>query len=381
MRPATVEFLKQRFTEYYRKTSVPPPAALEQREWGFIFFDPGSPDIRMRRHIGFGSGGELSEYIRTLVPAHIYYSSAYYEAPSAATMPEKRWSGADLIFDLDADHIVRGPYHLMLERVREETEKLLHMLTDELGFSERGISVVFSGGRGYHLHVTDIAVRTWGGQERREIVDYVCGIGLDTRCMVPRRSGPVRGWRLRYQTTLLEYLRWMLQLPNGEGIQHCMNEAGMREKEAKRFFKYAEDLLNSPSPRRMAAFMANPLLQRLIAAEQGEFSTRIRRTAALADEPVTTDIKRLIRLPASLHGGSGMRVTPLAVRDLPQFDPLVDAVIFGERDVRVEASATLSMRLLGNTYAVEKGENTVPEALAVFLCCRGLAEIAGSKGS
>ncbi|MDI6718396.1 MAG: DNA primase catalytic subunit PriS [Methanomicrobiales archaeon] len=381
MRPATAEFLKQRFTEYYRRVSITPPAALEQREWGFVFFDPGSTDIRMRRHIGFGSAGELSEYVRTLVPAHIYYSSAYYEAPSAATMPEKRWSGADLIFDLDADHIMRGPYHMMLERVREEAEKLLRMLIDELGFSERSISVVFSGGRGYHIHVNDIAVRTWGSQERREIVDYVCGIGLDSRCMAPHRSRPARGWRLRYQTTLLEYLRWILQLPEGEAHQHCMNVAGMRDKEAKRLCKYAGDLLSSASPRRMAAFMANPLLQRLIAAEQGEFSARLRKTAALADEPVTTDVKRLIRLPTSLHGGSGMRVTPLSVRDLPQFDPLVDAVIFGERDVRVEASATLSMRLLGNTYAVEKGENTVPEALAVFLCCRGLAEIAGSKGA
>ncbi|RPJ51222.1 MAG: hypothetical protein EHJ95_05745, partial [Methanobacteriota archaeon] len=55
MRPATLEFLKQRFAEYYRKGVFALPPALEEREWGFIFFDPAFPEIRMRRHIGFGS--------------------------------------------------------------------------------------------------------------------------------------------------------------------------------------------------------------------------------------------------------------------------------------------------------------------------------------
>ena len=49
-------------------------------------------------------------------------------------MAEKGWcGGADLIFDLDADHIVHGPYDLMLARVKEETEKLIAMLTVEFG--------------------------------------------------------------------------------------------------------------------------------------------------------------------------------------------------------------------------------------------------------
>ena len=76
---------------------------------------------------------ELIDYIKNLIPSHIYYSSAYYEKPDAATMGEKGWCGADLIFDLDADHIMRAPYDQMLARVKVETEKLLAMLTEELG--------------------------------------------------------------------------------------------------------------------------------------------------------------------------------------------------------------------------------------------------------
>ena len=77
-------------------------------------------------------------------------------------MDSKHWAGADLIFDLDADHIIRGAYDVMLTRVREETIKLLAMLTNRLGFSEKQIEVVFSGGRGYHIHVKDLAVRGCG---------------------------------------------------------------------------------------------------------------------------------------------------------------------------------------------------------------------------
>ena len=72
-----------------------------------------------------------------MVPSHIYYSSAYYQTPGAPTMDTKKSTGADLIFDLDADHLVRGPYPVMLSRVREETVKLLAMLTEGPGFRKR----------------------------------------------------------------------------------------------------------------------------------------------------------------------------------------------------------------------------------------------------
>ena len=145
MNPATTAFLQQRFSDYYKKTVIVSPSALEQREWGFVLFNPGSADMRMRRHIGFSSREELTGYIQNLVPQHAYYSTAYYEKPDAGTMAEKGWCGADLIFDLDADHIVRGAYDVMLARVKVETEKLIAMLTVEFGMDPKTIELVFSG--------------------------------------------------------------------------------------------------------------------------------------------------------------------------------------------------------------------------------------------
>jgi DNA primase small subunit len=52
------------------------------------------------------------------------------------------------------------------------------MLTNDFGFSENEIHTYFSGHRGYHIHVENEAVKSLDSMARKEIVDYVCGIGL-----------------------------------------------------------------------------------------------------------------------------------------------------------------------------------------------------------
>jgi DNA primase small subunit len=377
MKPATLEFVRQRFAEYYAKALLIVPSSIEQREWGFVLLSPGYPEIHMRRHIGFPAKDDALSYIRNLIPAHVYYSSAYYERPDAPSMKDKGWCGADLIFDLDADHIMRGPYDAMLARVKEETEKLLTMLTGELGVDRKAIELVFSGGRGYHIHVKDIAFRTWGSAERREMIDYVCAIGIDPSAMLTGKSPAHPGWQVRYRTTLREYLEWLGTLPEKEAVAHLTAVPGIGKASAEKLQKNREaiekEIAGAPAPRLLKKY---PGLEELVSAEEGEFRRRLREKAALADEPVTTDTKRLIRMPTSLHGGSGMRVQPIALRDFPAFDPLIDAVVFGTRNVRVDVTVPRLTPLLGSTYQLAKGITTVPEAVAVFLCCRGMAEIA-----
>ena len=369
MKPATLEFVKQRFAEYYQRQSLTVPSSLEQREWGFIFFDP-TAEVRMRRHMAFADPLELGAYVKNLVPAHVYYSTAYYQTPSAPTMNEKHWAGADLIFDLDADQIVRGPYAVMLARVKEETEKLLAMLIDELGFARNQIRLAFSGGRGYHIHVTEIAVRGWSSQARREIVDYVCGIGLDPAAMLTP-AGVETGWRRRYGEALRAHLAGLAARDPAEAASYLAGLDGIGKRTAAEFLAD----IGSLAAGRPEDLLKDRVVRAIAAAP--DFEERLRDAGARADEPVTTDIKRLIRTPGSLHGGSGMRVVPLDIRDLAEFDPLVDAVVFGDRDVRVDLKANFTTSLLGNTYSLNAGIQNVPEALAIFLCCRGMAEIAG----
>jgi DNA primase small subunit len=376
MNPATTEFLRQRFTDYYKKTVLIAPSSLEQREWGFVLFSPQSTTLRMRRHIGFSGKDELFQFIKNLVPQHVYYSTAYYEKPDAATMAEKGWCGADLIFDLDADHIMRGAYDQMLARVKEETEKLLAMLIGELGMNPKTIELVFSGGRGYHVHVKDIAFRGWASAERRELIDYVCGIGIDPAAMLSLKKPASPGWQVRYRETLVGYLSWLGTLAEEEAMAHLVEIEGIGKDLAAGFLKNRNHVLSSLERSPSGILVKNRVLHAILSQQEGEFKKRLLSRAALADEPVTTDTKRLIRLPTSLHGGSGMRVQPLELRDLHDFEPLVDAVVFSEREVRVNLSHQVKIALLGSTYELQKGINTVPEAVAVFICCRGMAEIA-----
>jgi DNA primase small subunit len=385
MKKATLEFLRQRFFSYYQSDQLWAPPSVGQREWAVVPFDPDYPEIHMHRHIGFPGAQELLAYIRSIAPAHLYYSSAYYAMPHAPTMPDKEWLGADLIFDLDADHIMRGPYEVMLDRVRQETEKLIGMLTEEVGFPSREIEVVFSGGRGYHVHIRDPAVRGWGSEERRELIDYVCGIGLDPGILLSIPSPSPRGWHQRYIAALNEYLLWLEGMDQKQAVAELMRLEGVGKITAEEFLKRIDDLkaalAGKPSSVNLKDFATGKVIRGLTESKEGAFAAILKEKAALADEPVTTDIKRLIRMPTSLHGGSGFRVTPLSIRELSTFDPLVDAIVFGRRLVTIEVFRTLSMTLLGEVYELEKGRCQVPEALAVFLCCRGMAEIGGSHAS
>jgi DNA primase small subunit len=384
MNPATREYIRQKFAAYYSHAPVFVPPSLRQREWGFIFFDETSK-VQMRRHMAFQSREEVASYVRVTVPRHMFFSTAYYEFPSAPTMNDKIWAGADLIFDLDADHIVQNvPYDAMLSRVKDETLKLIDMLTDELGFSKRSMSLVFSGGRGYHIHIRDLEIREWGSSQRRELVDYVCGIGIDPLCMLAGHEGGGNGWPVRYRDSLREELQFIRDKGIKDGVKYLSSLQGVGEGSARSLVEEIDSVIASvddlSSP---VLLMKNNAFRAITGGEYEPLKRRILSKAALTDEPVTTDVKRLIRAPGSLHGGSGFRVTELAsVADLESFDPLVDAVVadFDRNMVSVECLFSLTMPMMGQVYTIEKGVNRVPDAMAVFLCCRGMGEIMALDG-
>ena len=69
-----------------------------------------------------------------------------------------------------------------------------------------------------------------------------------------------------------------------------------------------------------------------------------------------------------------MLVKKLALSGLEKFDPLNDAVIFGERQVKITVSKPFSVQLKGKDLRVEEGIQEVPEYAAIYLICRGVAE-------
>lgn len=141
------------------------PPDIVNREFGFRFAsEPG----KMVRHRSFKSMQKLRAFLIETAPDHVYFSSSKYEDPAAYPMEDKKkgWLGSDLVFDLDYDHLKKPT----LKEARKQSEKLLVILEDQLGFKE--ILYVDSGSRGYHLHVQDDCVQKLDNAERREIADF-----------------------------------------------------------------------------------------------------------------------------------------------------------------------------------------------------------------
>ncbi len=401
MNERTKDFIRTKFEEYYQgaTSSIPSefsiqlPPQFEKREWGFIFFDDAFPDIVMRRHKSFMAKGEAVDYVRIKAPAHAFHSTAYYANPEAPTMKEKKWQGADLIFDLDADHlkIKWTTYGDMLQKVKEETIKLIDFLTDDFGFEDNDLDVVFSGGRGYHIHVRSPNVLGLGSPERREIVDYITATGLELENFLPlevvagdagkngrrkmakslRFRSRGSGWGLRFHKALVGFLDNISHMDEDKGVEEVKKVGEVGGIKARKLIKVIND---RSSMRRLKEGNLDQI---------GNFPTAFwKRLVDMQkielwghpDEPVTVDTKRLIRLPTSLHGGSGFQVMPLTLNELGDFNPLSDAVVFGDELIVVNATKATDVEIKDKRYNIVKGIQKLPEHLAVFLMCRGVAE-------
>jgi DNA primase small subunit len=394
------------FSRHYREEALLMPERFTKREFGFMFFDR---DFVMR-HLSFPTRAALKKYLVEQVPSHVYYSCAYYEKPDAPTMAEKKWLGADLIFDLDADHVEGAkalPYDKMLERVKEEVTHLLdEFLLGDLGFEEEDLRIVFSGGRGYHIHISNPRVLGLSSHERREIVDYVTGTGLDIDWVFPptsfetgrfmdridtaqkrRMPGPADGgWRGRIRKGVDRLFEEL------DGLNEATGLARLRELVSKANIDLGKKTLDGLYDDLFSGKRGSRGIDRVRSEDTFEvFSEKRHADAFLAiaevmvkgnmkgetDEPVTSDIKRLIRLPSSLHGKTGFEVVPLTREKLDSFNPFDDAVpkAFGNQPVRVVCEKPVEVRLKGDLYSLDQGQNDVPEYVAVHLVCRRLAKM------
>ena len=419
---ATTQFLKTQFHRYYDRSKPTLPDRFGRREFGFMFWTAGI----VQRHLGFSKEEELKSFLTSRTPAHAYYSSAYYEKPGAPTMEEKGWLGADLIFDLDADHLPGGKalsYPVMLEAVKLGIIKLWdRFLRLKLGFDEKKMRIVFSGGRGYHIHVFDDRVVSLGSHERREIVDFITAKGLDfklifretpfdktefkgrvrvkTMLKAPARSDP--GWAGIIASGIDDFLGELENMRPEECLELLSSYPEMNEEKATSLYDNLFKVrVKGPNPIRgidrvregnMEALTdknRDALENIIVAMEQLPLDDRVavspeeirkwdeRRQRGETDEPVTSDIKRLIRMPSSLHGKTGLQVIPMSRDALDEFRPLRDAVptAWTDEAVRMNLKNKISLEIRGEAFNLAPGVNDVPQYLAIFLAARGLATV------
>ena len=405
---ASREFVYQKFSEYYKDPSIeiPAPPSPEQREFGYLMFK----ERFMVRHKRFNGINTLRSVLADTVPSDVYHSCAYYENPDF-DMDKKGWLGADLVFDIDADHIPtscnkihdeftctkcgfsgRGlipetcpacegtkfeaktwPCDLCIKSARDEAAKLLDMLVNDFGFSLGELRVFFSGHRGYHVHVEEAAVRSLDAMARKEIVDYVTGLGL---AVLDKEAKEAKGKSAASKRFSLHNFGWNRRLK--VGMQNFLVNA-------------TRDDLKNVGLRNSALFNNKDLIIRRCINEgrwesvngvSGQTWLKLAEyvrdsQSSKIDTVVTTDIHRLIRMNGTLHGKTGLRKVEFPAKDLETFDPFVGAVAFKLGEVKVLVSDAPEFRLGGETLGPYKNKTVeLPSAAAVMLICKGRAKVA-----
>ncbi|MFH1100970.1 MAG: DNA primase catalytic subunit PriS [Methanobacteriota archaeon] len=386
----SVEFLKNRFREYYETSTVELPDRFGRREFAFVLFEGKG----MIRHLGFPRKNELMMFLRDRAPAHAYYSSAYYQKPDASTMQEKQWMGAELIFDLDSDHLPnaeRLSYEESLVQVKKEFRKLVEeFLLGDFGFHEKYIDLYFSGGRGYHCHVRDPAVFDMDSNERRELVDYITGqdfqdsVVFHEQVLGTKRYGSQSfasgktlrmpspdesGWKGRISRGIIDLVE---EIKASDDPIGKLEEYGVKRSEAE---KLVADLSDERMKRIQSGYLDQSKTIRRFFLNRALRKTAVSLSAGETDEPVTCDVKRLIRLPYSLHGKTGLQVCKVTIDGLTDFDPLTDAVVFPGDHVKVQVLHPFSITMKNEDFHLDEGEHTVPTYVAVFLLGRRAAQI------
>jgi DNA primase small subunit len=408
---STRDFIYEKFIDFYNSPSfaVPSPVGFSLREFAFLLFK----ERVMLRHRGFANQQALRAFIRDRVPSDIYHSCAYYEYPEE-DMEKKGWQGADLVFDIDADHIptkcnkihdewtcgnkecrfcgkgitpetcpICGgvkfevktwPCDLCLDSAKEETVKLVDMLENDFGFSEDEVQVFFSGHRGYHIHVEVEAVRDLDAMGRKEIVDYVSGIGL---ALLDREKKEKSKRARAPQGFSLGNYSWDRRLKNG--LRKFLLTAG-KEDLREAGVKISPELLLKNKELILTRCLEE---NRWDSVKGVSEATWVKLAAyvkdlesAKIDTVVTTDVHRLIRANGTLHGKTGLLKVGFPVGRLQRFDPFREAVAFKEGEAEIFVSDAPEFRLGEGTFGPYRNQKvTLPMGAAVLLLCKGRAEV------
>ena len=101
----------------------------------------------------------------------------------------------------------------------------------------------------------------------------------------------------------------------------------------------------------------------------------VREAAIFPDEPVTGDVHRLIRLPGSLHGGSGLRVTTMTSKELEDFDPMTKAIAFGDELVKIRSIVKHPVSMGNIAKLMPETIVEVPEKAAIYFMARKWANL------
>jgi DNA primase small subunit len=384
MRTESISVVKNAFRTYYfhHLRLLEEPELIERREFGYRAFESG-----MVRHLSYGSKGDLVATLLRNVPADLYCSNALYKYPTYS-MQTKEWLGADLIFDIDGkdlqlpcesthsysicsrcDLVSSGkcdlcehcksssldhtslPCDKCIIALKKEVKRLIQLLTSDLGVDEKSISVYFSGNNGYHVVAAEESFRSLTSEARSDIVSYLTGTNFMAENIGIRKS--------KEKATASDF---MIKFPKS-GLMY-----GWRRRVAD---KFGIDQTSSAK--------INHIVRRAGGYEafKAELAKITKTLGVKADPQVTMDVHRIFRMPGSVNSKSGL--TKIRCNNLESCDPLNDACLLAGPEITVKMktqSPKLDFKMKGKSFRIRDSTLKLPLFAAVYLICKGLADVA-----
>lgn len=311
LKPSTPEERRKYYREEWDVKDIPDfiSDSVSKREFGFDHMGRGPND----RYRVFRSMDLLRKFLRYRAPFAAYSSVAFYNKPHR----RDGWIKSELVFDVDAKDIpirecgCEGVCEICLNQAREIVCSLMDTLKGDLGLTD--LHVVYSG-RGYHLRVFDETVMKLDSDVRGQIVQYIIG------SEIPRNEYAKDGvtYKLEHFTIPFGYPKVftdrakyaLLHLQDSTPIEDINRKLLKDVIKNKEFLK--ED--------NWGAFKGK--------IGPNRYQKLIRSIASLnmslVDAKVSIDLKRILRLPSSLHSMVSMKC--MEVKHIEKFDPFQKAV-------------------------------------------------------
>ena len=292
-------------------------------------------------------------------PMGVYASTARYFDPHDPDLKEG-WKGTDLVFDLDMDMNSDDRY-THIDYMRKLTLRLVNEFLLDLGFKLEEMVFEFSGNKGFHITIDNVDYLFLSKNQRSQICNYVKGARIDKSSIFPNGTISIYGW-------------------GRQGIHFLSELTDNPDETIDRYFP-AKPASLRPS---LKTLMSNPEvvervrngnledldMKRLIAAvmkrsrdfdKEGNFLKQSSGSGNIFDSKPTTDLKRIFRIPGSIHGKSGLPSVRLDWEQMQSTDLIIDEIM------SVAGTDTVSIELDEETTidfpfpkTLSAGEHEVP---------------------
>ena len=394
-------FLETKLKEFYKNNFISVDK-VKQREFGYGIFGRKIAN----RNLSFNSEVELNDFLRNKIPFYFSYSAAYYKFPGEK-LNKKQYLGGDLVFEFDADDIptnckkihdswecphcgAKGKGNIRkcpecgkpvkidewicdncIKATKKQTKRLYFLLQSHFGFKDDEISIMFSGHKGFHIKIKSQKVYDLKQHQRIEIMNYVSEDGLNFNSLgfVPDNRGSIKYVGPNFGKGF-DYLNNIIFALKNYDLDNLVLLFESTPRTIKKIIekktKVIEDLKKGIfyKPKVDSTDLWYNLLENI------KLKNKI-----YIDKQTTIDIKKIVRLDNTIHGGSMLVAKKIDINKINDFNPFEDASPFKTGYLKIRLKKV--PKLLLNKEIIGPYENEVVELkqnMALYFLAKGVAD-------